>query len=261
MAALGLTQRDLGERAGLSKSAITRILKGERNPQTRTLERLAAALEVPLAQLVEPPEQLGAAARPGRARAPVLTSGTRPTGPGGTGAAELAVPPDDRRSGALAVWYPVYYWAMRVDARRPEAAPQGTYFERPVPVGEETERIGEAGFGLLLLDASLSNWEGAEGQPLGRGWIVWCNPDARGGVQDGDLVVAEDPARGLLAAVYRQTGATDDGPYLETDDADLREQVRRRTAAEQVLGPVVMVSLLGGVPRRRQRPPAGDVGG
>jgi hypothetical protein len=122
--------------------------------------------------------------------------------------------------------------------------------ERPVPTGDETERIGANGFGLELSDDSLSNWEGAENQPLGRGWIVWCNPDAREGVQDGDLVVADDPARGLLAAVYRQA---DDVQYLESDDVGLREQAKRRTGAEHVLGPVVMATFPGGTPRRRRR--------
>lgn len=251
MAELGLTQRDLGVRSGLSKSAITRILQGERNPQTQTLEHLAAALELPLVALVDPPLRPDAPdtaeARPAGARAALLTSGSRPSGAtpvGGT------VPSDERGQGSLSVWYPVYLWGMRVDPRRPEAAPRGTYVERPVPVGDETERIGADGFGLVLNDTSLSNWEGTEGQSLHRGWIVWCNPDARDGVQDGDLVVADDPARGLFAAVYRQS---DDGLFLETDDAGFQDQERRRTEPGHVVGPVVMATLFGGVPRRRQR--------
>jgi hypothetical protein len=139
---------------------------------------------------------------------------------------------------------------MRVDPRRQDAAPAGTYQRRPVPLGDETERIGAEGFGLQLNDTSLSNWEGAESQTLGRGWIVWCNPEARDGVQDGDLVVASDPARGLIAAVFRQA---DEELLLETDDPSLHEQERRRTDARHVLGPVVMATLPGGVPRRRQR--------
>lgn len=259
---LRLTQTELGEQAGLSKSAITRVLKGDRNPQTRTLERLAAALSLPLAQLVDPPEfsahdrELSDDAR--APRDAILTSGSVPRPAGRSSSARRSTATDAARGGQ-AVWYPVYRWGMRVDPRRRDIARRGTYLERPVPVGDETERIGPEGFGLELNDASLSNWEGAENQPLGREWIVWCNPDARDGVQDGDLVVAADPTRGLHAGVYRET---DDGLYLETDDAGGHEQERRRTERGQVIGPVVMATLLGGVPRRRQRRlGAGDAGG
>ena len=250
---LRLTQTDLGARAGLSKSAVTRVLKGDRNPQTRTLERLAAALALPLAQLVDPPQFRATDQEPGddrrSAREAISTSGTPPRPSSRSSPSRRSATLDAGRA-KPAIWYPVYRWGVRVDPRRRDAAPRGTYQQRPVPVGDETERIGPNGFGLELNDASLTNWEGAENQPLGRGWIVWCNPDARDGVQDGDLVVADDPARGLLAAVYRQT---EDACHLETDDAGLRDQVRRRTEAEHVLGPVVMATLPGGVPRRRQR--------
>jgi transcriptional regulator with XRE-family HTH domain len=249
MAELHLSQTDLGTRAGLSKSAVTRILKGDRNPQTRTLEQLAAALEVPLAHLVDPPERPHVAPqeRDTARRAVILTSGgQRSPDPSDRAGARA----DEHRQSGLIVWYPVYLWGMRVDPRRHELAPAGSFHERPVPVGAETERIGAGGFGLHLNDDSLSNWEGAEGQSLGCGWIVWCDPQARAGVQDGDLVVAGDPARGLIAGVYRQVG---EEAYLETDDAGLREQERRRTEPGHVLGPVAMATLVGGVPRRRGR--------
>jgi hypothetical protein len=260
MAELRLNQKDLGDRSGLSKSAITRVLKGDRNPQTRTLERLAAALEVPLAHLVDPPAEAGVSRDrsdvsggtegAGGGREAILTGGTGRGTSASAAKAPRATTTDESRRAAPAVWYPIYHWGVRVDPRLTAIPPRSTYLERPLPVGVETERIGEDGFGLMLNDASLSNWEGAEGQPLNRGWVVWCNPEVRPGVQDGDLVVASDSARGLIAGVYRQS---EEDVYLETDDADLPEQERRRTEPEHVLGPIVMTALFGGVPRRRRR--------
>lgn len=47
-----LTQERLGERAGMDRQAINRIEQGHASPKLDTLIRLAAALEVPLAELV-----------------------------------------------------------------------------------------------------------------------------------------------------------------------------------------------------------------
>jgi transcriptional regulator with XRE-family HTH domain len=47
-----LTQEALGERAGMDRQAINRIEQGHASPRLDTLIRLAAALDVPLAELV-----------------------------------------------------------------------------------------------------------------------------------------------------------------------------------------------------------------
>jgi transcriptional regulator with XRE-family HTH domain len=47
-----LTQEGLGERAGMDRQAINRIEQGPASPRLDTLIRLAAALDVPLAELV-----------------------------------------------------------------------------------------------------------------------------------------------------------------------------------------------------------------
>lgn len=53
---LGLTQEGLAERSGLSANYLARLERGEmRNPRRATLEALAEALEVDVADLVSPP--------------------------------------------------------------------------------------------------------------------------------------------------------------------------------------------------------------
>ena len=47
------TQSWLAEKSGLERSTISRLLKGERNPTLETAQSLAAALEVPILQLLK----------------------------------------------------------------------------------------------------------------------------------------------------------------------------------------------------------------
>jgi transcriptional regulator with XRE-family HTH domain len=51
--AAGLTQEQLGERCKMDLSAVSRLERGQRNPRLDTLVRLARALDVPPAALLE----------------------------------------------------------------------------------------------------------------------------------------------------------------------------------------------------------------
>lgn len=48
----GLTQKELAERCGLFDSAIRRYESGRQNPKKETLEKIAAALEIPVTKLL-----------------------------------------------------------------------------------------------------------------------------------------------------------------------------------------------------------------
>jgi len=50
---LGLTQEEVAERSGVQAGEISRIERGKRDPRVSTLERLAAAVEVPPGRLLE----------------------------------------------------------------------------------------------------------------------------------------------------------------------------------------------------------------
>jgi transcriptional regulator with XRE-family HTH domain len=50
------TQEDLAERSGVHAGEISRMEAGKRDPQVSTVERLAAALEIPPGQLLESSE-------------------------------------------------------------------------------------------------------------------------------------------------------------------------------------------------------------
>lgn len=50
---LGLTQEQVAERCGVHATEVSRIEAGKRDPKVTTLERLAAALEVPPGRLLE----------------------------------------------------------------------------------------------------------------------------------------------------------------------------------------------------------------
>jgi len=64
--ALGLTLPEFAERAGLSGNFVGGVENGRRNPSFRTLRRIAAGLEVPLAELLGLPEISGEAIEAGR---------------------------------------------------------------------------------------------------------------------------------------------------------------------------------------------------
>jgi transcriptional regulator with XRE-family HTH domain len=50
---LGLTQEEVANRSGVHATEVSRIEAGKRDPKVSTLERLAAAVEVPPARLLE----------------------------------------------------------------------------------------------------------------------------------------------------------------------------------------------------------------
>ena len=50
--AVGLSQRELAEKSGIAKQAITNIERGATLPTLRTLERLAVALHVPPSEVL-----------------------------------------------------------------------------------------------------------------------------------------------------------------------------------------------------------------
>jgi SOS-response transcriptional repressor LexA len=53
------TQTALAKKSGVAQSTIGRILRGEVNPQSGNLERIAKALNLPLARLVEMGQEMG----------------------------------------------------------------------------------------------------------------------------------------------------------------------------------------------------------
>jgi transcriptional regulator with XRE-family HTH domain len=55
--AKGLSQRELAERTGLSRTAITMIESGQRNPTLFVCHALAIALNVPLSEVIEDAER------------------------------------------------------------------------------------------------------------------------------------------------------------------------------------------------------------
>jgi transcriptional regulator with XRE-family HTH domain len=50
---LGLTQEEIADRSGVQAGEISRIERGKRDPQVSTLEKLAAAVEVPPGRLLD----------------------------------------------------------------------------------------------------------------------------------------------------------------------------------------------------------------
>src|SRR4051812_49753610 len=76
---LRLAQRwslgDLGRAAGLSKTILARIERGEGNPSVETLWRVSRALRVPLGALISPPPGPRARAVPPRPRQPARSQG------------------------------------------------------------------------------------------------------------------------------------------------------------------------------------------
>lgn len=62
----GLSQEDLGERAGLHRTAIGLLERGARVPRIDTLVKLAAALDVDAAALLEGIEWMPGETLPGR---------------------------------------------------------------------------------------------------------------------------------------------------------------------------------------------------
>lgn len=63
---LGLTQEELGERAGLHYSYVGQVERGDKTPSLRALNKLATALGMPLEALLEEGPSYEAGKPPGR---------------------------------------------------------------------------------------------------------------------------------------------------------------------------------------------------
>lgn len=50
---LGLTQEEVSQRSGVQAGEVSRIERGKRDPQVSTVEKLAAAVEVPPGRLLD----------------------------------------------------------------------------------------------------------------------------------------------------------------------------------------------------------------
>jgi transcriptional regulator with XRE-family HTH domain len=50
---LGLSQEEVSERSGVQAGEVSRIERGKRDPQVSTVEKLAAAVEVPPGRLLD----------------------------------------------------------------------------------------------------------------------------------------------------------------------------------------------------------------
>jgi transcriptional regulator with XRE-family HTH domain len=50
---LGLTQEQVSERSGVQAGEVSRIERGKRDPQVSTVEKLAAAVELPPGRLLD----------------------------------------------------------------------------------------------------------------------------------------------------------------------------------------------------------------
>jgi len=50
---LGLTQEQVSERSGVQAGEVSRIERGQRDPQVSTVEKLAAAVELPPGRLLD----------------------------------------------------------------------------------------------------------------------------------------------------------------------------------------------------------------
>ncbi len=50
---LGLTQEEIAARSGVQAGEISRIERGKRDPQVSTLEKIAAAVEMPPGRLLD----------------------------------------------------------------------------------------------------------------------------------------------------------------------------------------------------------------
>jgi transcriptional regulator with XRE-family HTH domain len=64
--AAGLSQYALAKRSGITKQAVSRLEKGERDPNWETVQRLALALGVDCRAFTDPDLQLPEAAPPGK---------------------------------------------------------------------------------------------------------------------------------------------------------------------------------------------------
>lgn len=51
--ARNMSQRDLARRAGITEAAVSRYVKGLRQPRAMTTQRIAAALDVPITSLLD----------------------------------------------------------------------------------------------------------------------------------------------------------------------------------------------------------------
>ncbi len=91
----GLTQKQLGERLGVSESAVAQYESGQRVPKVDTLQRIADALNIPLANLLGIATLIDGAYTQEEMKA-ALQAPTKPTAQQIGAAYEKATPPVQR---------------------------------------------------------------------------------------------------------------------------------------------------------------------
>lgn len=226
MAALGWSQEELARQAGVDKSTISRVLKGERTPQTSTLERLAVALNVPLLALMGEGEgQDGTGTGGGDAVVTTregLSSGPTSPIPLGPETGQAGGRTSGGPTAAPVHTYPGYVLGERIDPRdhatRPAAL--GETRRRALDVGDgSAARIGTTGeeFALLVTDSTLSHVE-TDGGVVAAGWTLFVNTVDRALLHTPARVVAARSRAGELVAGYlSRDPESDDGGWLVTD--------------------------------------------
>lgn len=164
---LGLSQREVEVAAGLQRDQLSRMLKRNRPTTPAALRALAAALQVPIGLLLDPPP------------ADLLLGGTRGaggsagTGTSGTGSAWLDVasaaptPTTElaREHGVALHPLPVY----RANEPLPVAPPLTAW-----PPLELVVRLA-GGFGVQVTADALAGYRLPNGTRLERGDLVWCS--------------------------------------------------------------------------------------
>jgi transcriptional regulator with XRE-family HTH domain len=192
MAELRLNQTELAEQAGLSESAVSRVLKGSRSPQSETLIGLARALGIPLADVIDPPAVLGVA---------------------GEGYGSAADPQDTTAEGARLVRggvrvYRGYLLWGREDPRDPATAAAALGETRRV-MREEAEGAGggvgppEDVFAVLVADGGLETIETTVG-PVRSNWRLFVDGRTATSARLGSVVAAMGATGVLVVGELQQ---------------------------------------------------------
>lgn len=211
-AALGYhTPSALARAVGVAHVTILRWFSGERAPAMRTQQRLARALELPWPTDFLPAPDGDAGGVDGGA-----DGGLSSTGGGRYTAGRAGVKGVEGVEGGARRDVPVYRAGTRTDPGAPDARASA---EDEVALLEADARVlGARGFGVRVVDESLSHWT------VARGDVLWFDPDwpveaaAAGGGDGGVIVAALLPCGELQARVLR-------GGELVTDGADAAEPV------------------------------------
>ena len=209
----GYTQKELGDRAGLSKSGVGRLLSGERDPRAATLEKLAAALGVTAGALLDTPDvEMSTLSTPGApGTAGPLPGGVHSAHPGargygaGPGGGQGAQPTEAGFGGEAGVWAVVYPGFVLWGRSDPRAAGG--------PVGEEPRRVmrerasglGGPGdvFVVLVEDDGLAEIETASGR-VRAGWRLFVDRRTAGEARPGAIVAGWGATGRLFVGALEQ---------------------------------------------------------